>query len=77
MTDADIAEIATMLHRRFSDAHINLEAVKSEKDDGSPDWKQFHTIRLENANSAFENSVGLRDRFIAENREVLRKAFGL
>jgi len=42
-------ECASLIWRKWAEACDNLKAVKSEKNDGSKDWLQFHMTRLRQA----------------------------
>ena len=77
MSDEDIVEITSVLHRAWVVTHVALDEVKAERDDGSSDWAAFHGERLRSATEAELRTRGLRDRYVAENRAVITKAFGL
>lgn len=37
-----------MVYRRWTEAFDALKKIKAETYDGTPDWQEFHKIRLEN-----------------------------
>jgi len=75
--DEDLYEISVVLHHRWSEAHRTLDTVKAEVDDRSADWAAFHESRLERAGQAEADTRGLRDRFMAEHRDAIRRGMGL
>jgi hypothetical protein len=77
MTDSDIVEIASLVHRRWSEAFDILKHVRSETDNGSPDWNGFHDVRLTNAEDAERKWNEIRTRYINEHRAVIAKSFGI
>lgn len=75
MIDADIVEIATMLHHRYSKADSDRNIVAKETYDGSEDWQEFHKERLKNAELERAYSFALYTRFTQEHRDTIRKVF--
>lgn len=77
MTDADVLEISSLLHRRWAEACGVLDVVKAERDDGSADWDAFHQNRAILARLDEAMWRGVRDRFVAEHRVFLNRLYGL
>jgi len=77
VSDEDICDIATLVNGAWSAAAYALQEVKRERDDGSSDWAAFHVERLRRAEEAEARANALNFRYIAEHREVLKRAFGL
>jgi hypothetical protein len=71
MQDQDVFDIATILNGRWADADKLLKQVKAETDDGSPDWAEFHEIRLHSHMAACRKAQHLSDAYNAANKEQL------
>jgi len=52
MTPADLFEITALVYNRWAQEFELLKQVKSETDDGSADWAEFHAARLESHSRA-------------------------
>lgn len=77
MTDELILALAGLLHNTWGQAMMNLQAVKKEENDGSPDWESFHAARLESAQIEEYRWNRYKTEFQEINREVLKKAWGI
>lgn len=75
MNDQQVLEIATILHHQWSVAMQTFNKAKAEKDDGLPDWKEFHTIRVEAAERDVKQLEELKAAFQADH-PINMKALG-
>ena len=73
MNAMDVLEIAGLIHGRWAEAFETLKTVKNETNDGSPDWRDFHTDRLHQAQAAETYWAGVKSRFMDANREVFEE----
>jgi len=46
ISDADAFECTSLVYNRWAQEYDLLKKVKAEVNDGSPDWEQFHALRL-------------------------------
>ena len=65
ISDEYLNEAQGLIYKQWTIAFDNLKAVKAEKDDGSKDWQQFHTIRLKNASDELAKWTRLKNESIA------------
>lgn len=56
-------EIAQILYNKWCTMYDTLKAVSGEKNEGSPDWQEFHNARLIGARIAEEKAERLFDEF--------------
>ena len=77
MNDQDILDISGLIHRKWSASFKILELAKNETNDGSPDWNEFHELRLESAIKEEKKWNDFNNRFIAEHRTILNRIFGI
>jgi len=77
VNEQEIMDIASLIYGKWSETMDSLDHVKKETDDGSPDWNEFHEIRLAATIADEKKWFSIRNNYNAENRAVINKAFGI
>jgi hypothetical protein len=72
----DVLDIAGLLHSKWAECFNNLKAVKNERNDGSPDWDDFHETRLKAATRDESYWYSLKTRYQTLHQEVFNAMFG-
>ena len=76
MTHDDALEVSGLIHSKWVETFESLKTVKNERNDSSPDWEEFHQLRLDSAKLDEQKWSDIKDRFMTEHRHVFLKMFG-
>lgn len=71
LTPQQTYKVLTMVYADWAARHDVADAVTKEQDDGSPDWQQFHDLRLAEALESLREARVLLTGFT----DVFRAAF--
>lgn len=76
MTDFTVSkafafEACGLIYRKWSEAFDNLKAEQNAKDDGTPDWDEFHQHRLEAAKKEEARLKSLVDEAAPINHKIV------
>jgi hypothetical protein len=63
LSDKLMWKLQSMLYSDWAKAYDANKRVKEETNDGTPDWGDFHTIRLQRAKAELDELDALRKEF--------------
>ena len=66
ISDEDLFNCAALVYSRWSSEYDALKRVKAERDDGSPDWSDFHETRLKHHTQMESEWRALKERLISQ-----------
>jgi hypothetical protein len=61
LSDELLHECQGLIYDKWRQAFANLKAIKAAKDNGEPDWEQFHAIQLKNAQAELDRYSRLNE----------------